>query len=129
MSPIKIHTLLYIIKKHKWKIVTLFLSTVITVAVGSLLATPLYQASAQLLIKPGREDVYVSPTGSSPAVINYSYQGERVKSEISILTSFNLVIELVNKVGINRLFDYPDRTIKGKFFKEKSKPELPSPQM
>jgi uncharacterized protein involved in exopolysaccharide biosynthesis len=129
MSPIQIRALLYIIKKHRWKIVTLFLSTVITVAIGSLLATPIYQASAQLLVKPGREDVYVSPTGNSPAIIGRDFQGEKLKSEIAILTSLNLVMELVNKVGLDRLFDFPDRTIKAKIFGDKSKPEVPSLQI
>ena len=49
ISPIQIRALLYIIKKHKWKIVTLFMSTVVTVAIGSLLATPIFQASAKLV--------------------------------------------------------------------------------
>ena len=121
ITPIKIQTLLYVIKKHKWMIVTLVLSTVITVAIGSLLATPIYRSNAKLLVKPGREDVYVSP-----AIIGQNFQGEKVRSEIAILTSLNLVTELVDKVGLDRLFDYPDRTIKGKIFGDRSKSEVPS---
>ena len=124
ISPLQIRALLYIIKKHKWKIVTLFLSTVITVAIGSLLATPIYQASAQLLVKPGREDIYVSPTGRS--VINYATgQGQKVNAEIAIITSLGLVEEVVDWVGVNTLFDYPDRTLKGKISKGSSKQEIP----
>jgi len=125
LTPIQIRIAFYIIKKHKWKILALFLSTVITVAVGSLMATPIYRASSQLLIKPGREDVYVSPTRNSPAVIDRSYQGEKVKTEITILKSPSLVVHLVDRVGVNRLFDYPDRTLKGLFFKEKKKRKIP----
>ena len=83
LTPAHIRTVFYVIKKHKWKILTLFLSTVITVAVGSLLATPIYRTTSRLLVKPGREDVYVSPTGGSPAVIGHS--GQKVNSEIAIL--------------------------------------------
>jgi len=127
ITPIQIRALLYIIKKHKWKIFTLFLSTVITVAIGSLLATPIYQASAQLLVKSGREDIYVSPTGKS--VINYATgQGQKVNAEIAIIKGFGLVKELVDRVGVYFLFDYPNRTLFGKIFKEKTGPEIPTIQ-
>ena len=117
LTLLQIRTAFYIIKKHKWKILALFLSTVITAAVGSLMATPIYQASSRLLIKPGREDVYISPTGDSPAVIDRSIQGERVNAEVAILRSSALVAELVERFGVNRLYDYQDRTLKGKLFK------------
>jgi uncharacterized protein involved in exopolysaccharide biosynthesis len=127
LNTIKIQTLLYIVKKHKGKIATLFLSTVITVAVGSMMATPIYQASAKLLVKPGREDIYVSPTGSSPAVVDYATgQGQKVNAEIAIIKSFDLVKQLVEQFGVNRLFNYPDRTIKGKLNKKQIKREMPS---
>jgi uncharacterized protein involved in exopolysaccharide biosynthesis len=135
LTPTQIRTVFYVIRKHKWKITTLFLSTVITVAVGSLLATPIYRAISQLLVKPGREDVYVSPTGGSPAVINYTGQDQKVNSEIAILRSPGLVIELVNHFGPNRLFDYPDHTLKtlpffnGWFLKENKRKEIPPIEM
>jgi uncharacterized protein involved in exopolysaccharide biosynthesis len=124
ITPIKIRTALYIFKRHKWKVLTIFFSTVIIVTIGALLATPIYRASAQLLVKPGREDVYVSPTGSSPAVIDNSWEGQKVKAEISIITSLDLAIQLVDRVGVKRLFNYP--TLSGRLFKTDSKPEIPS---
>jgi len=123
LTPLQIRTALYIIKKHKCKIVILFLSAVITAAVGSLMATSIYQASSRLLVKPGREDVYVSPTGDSPSVINRSYEGEKVNAEIAILKSSSLVAGLVERFGVNHLYEYPDRTLKGKLFKKNKKPE------
>ncbi len=125
LTPVQIRVAFYIIKKHKWKILALFLTTVITVAVGSLMATPIYQASSQLLVKPGREDIYVSPTGSSPSVIDRSYQGEKTKTEIAILKSPSLVVKLVDRVGVSGLYDYPDRTLKGRLFKKAEKREIP----
>jgi uncharacterized protein involved in exopolysaccharide biosynthesis len=133
LTPAQVRTVFYVIRKHKWKILTLFLSTVITVAVGSLLATPIYRASSRLLVKPGREDVYVSPTGGSPAIIDYSREGEKVNTEMAILTSPSLVVDLVNNLGVNRLFDFPDRTLKAlllkkgilKDLKESEKREMP----
>jgi len=125
LTPLQIRTAFYIMKKHKWKILALFLFMVITAAVGSLMLTPIYQASSQLLVKPGREDVYVSPTRDSPAVIDYASQDEKVNAEIAILKSSSLVAELVDRVGVNHLYGYPDRTLKGKLFKKNQKPEIP----
>jgi len=117
LTPAQIRTVFYIIRKHKWKILTLFLSTVVTVAVGSLLATPIYLASSRLLVKAGREDIYVSPTAGSPAVVDRS-QSEKINSEIEILRSTGLLVDLVNQIGVERLFNYPDRTLRSwPFFK------------
>ena len=125
LTPLQIRTAFYIIKKHKWKILALFLFMVITAAVGSLMATPIYQASSRLLVKPGREDIYVSPTGDSPAVIDHSREGEKVNAEILILKSSSLVAQLVDRFGVNHLYEYPDRTLKEKLFKRNKKPEIP----
>jgi uncharacterized protein involved in exopolysaccharide biosynthesis len=117
-SHIQIRKFFYLIKKHGWKILTLFLLTIITVAIGTLLAMPTYQASSQLLVKPGREDIYVSPTGSSPTVMDYSTgQGEKVNTEIAILRSRNLAINVVDRIGVRALFNYPDQTLKERLFK------------
>ena len=125
ITPIRIQTLLFILRKHKWKILTILISTVITVAIGCLMAMPVYQASAKLLLKAGRENVYVSPAGDLPAITDNSWQAEKVKAELEILKSVTLVKELVDRVGVNRLYSYPDRTLKGKLFKRKSKLEHP----
>ena len=125
-TPLQLRIFLYIIKKNKWKILAILLATVIIVAVGSLIVTPIYRASAKLLVKPGREDIYVLPTGASPAVIDPSAGSEKVHTEIAIINSLELVMKLVDSVGVDRLFDYP--TLKGRFFEENSKPEIPSLQ-
>lgn len=123
LSPIQIRVIFYTLKKHKWKVLTLFFATVITVTIGSLLATPIYQASAQLLVKPGREDIYVSPIQGSPAIVNDSWQGEKVKAEIAILKSSGLIRELVSQVGAENLYDYP--TLMGRLLRTKSRPGIP----
>jgi uncharacterized protein involved in exopolysaccharide biosynthesis len=125
VAPVQIRAALYILKKHKWKILTIFLLAVITVGVATLMVRPIYQATSQLLVKPGREDVYVSPTGGSPAVIDYSEEAERVHTEIAILGSLNLRRELVDGFGADRLFQYPDRTLKGKLFETDKKRKIP----
>ena len=118
IGPVQIRAVLYILKKHKWKILTIFLLAVITAGVATLMVRPIYQATSQLLVKPGREDVYVSPTGESPPVVGNLGEVERVQTEIAILKSLNLRHELVDRFGADRLFHYPDLTLKGKLFKK-----------
>jgi uncharacterized protein involved in exopolysaccharide biosynthesis len=126
ITHLQIRSSIYVIKKHKWKILLLFLATVITVAAGSLMVTPIYRASSRLLVKPGREDVYVAPTATSPTVIGRSYEGEKVNTEISIMRSHDLVVELVDRIGLSTLYGYPDRTLKAKLLKsEPLKGKLP----
>lgn len=125
LSSLQIRTAYYITKKHKRKILIFFLSTAITAAVFSLIATPIYQASSRLLVKPGREDIYISPTGGSPAVIERSTEGEKINAEIEILRSSALVAELVDRFGVDRLFEYHTRTLAGMPFKESEAPTIP----
>jgi uncharacterized protein involved in exopolysaccharide biosynthesis len=126
ITALQVRSSIYIIKKRKWKIFLLFLATVIAVAVGTLMATPIYRASSQLLVKPGREDIYVSPTAASPALVERSYEGQKVNAEISIIKSIKLVDNLIERIGVSTLYGYPDRTLKAKLLKsELLKGKLP----
>ncbi|MFX0200756.1 MAG: GumC family protein [Candidatus Hodarchaeota archaeon] len=111
VSRDQIRRVLYVSKKHKWKMISVFLLIVTAAVVGSLLVTPIFHASSRLLVKPGREDVYVSPTPGAPALITRLDQ--KVNTEIAILVSPLLLAELVDTFGVDRLFDFPDRTFKG----------------
>ncbi len=127
ITHIQVRTALYVVRKHRWKIAVLFLSTIVTVAIGTLMATPIYRASSKLLVKPGREDVYVSPTGISQNIVDRSYPGEKVNAEIAILNSLSLVANLIDHIGVNRLFDYQDRTLLGRLLpKETEERKIPS---
>ncbi|NIM98708.1 MAG: hypothetical protein GTO24_11705 [candidate division Zixibacteria bacterium] len=123
VTPVQIRTIVYMIRKHKWKIIAVFLLSVIAVAIGTLMATPIYRASSKLLVKPGREDIYVSPAAGSPAVVERLRQGERVGAEIAILKNLSLVSEFVKRFGVEPLYDYPDRTLKGRLLKEQKERE------
>ena len=60
---------LRILRKHRWLIAGLFLVTVLTVAIWTFLQTPIYQASATVLIEPEPPKVLniqeVSPMGGA----------------------------------------------------------------
>lgn len=96
---------LYVVFKHKTKILTMFLATVITVAVGSFIMKPTYEASSKILIKFGRENIYIPPTtpDSSP-IVSFDNRQEEINSEIEILNSRNLIEKTIRTLGVENIY-------------------------
>jgi uncharacterized protein involved in exopolysaccharide biosynthesis len=101
--------LLYVIFKHKAKMITIFLTVVVTVTIGSFLMSPVYEASSKILVKFGRENVFM-PTNpavsGSPPVLFDSSREERINSEVEILKGRNLIEKVLSALGVTHI--YPD---------------------
>jgi uncharacterized protein involved in exopolysaccharide biosynthesis len=100
---------LNIIFKYKAKMITIFLTVVVTVTIGSFLMAPVYEASSKILVKFGRENVFMptSPASSgNPPILFDSSREERINSEIEIFKGRNLIQKTISTVGISTL--YPD---------------------
>ncbi len=95
---------LHVIFKRKAQILLFFLATFCTVVVGTFIVKPTYEATAQILVKIGRESVYVPATGSVRPVINFNRQ-ERINSEIEILKSPSLAEKVVLAMGPTVLYE------------------------
>lgn len=95
---------LHVIFKRKSQILLFFLATFCTVVVGTFIVKPTYQATAQILVKIGRESVYVPASGSVRPVINFKIE-ERINSEIEILKSPSLAEKVVLAIGPNVLYE------------------------
>ncbi len=104
ISPVSLRDVFLIIFKHKYKILLFFFAVVITVSVGTLLARPTYEASAQILIKLGRESVFVPASGDMRPVVNYNRE-ERINSEIEILKSRSLAEKVVLALGPTVIYE------------------------
>jgi uncharacterized protein involved in exopolysaccharide biosynthesis len=89
---------LRILFKRKTQILVFFCATFFTVAVGTFLTKPTYQAVAQILVKLGRENIYVPASGSANPVINFNRE-EQINSEIEILKSRSLAMEVLKALG------------------------------
>ncbi len=96
---------LAILFKRKAAILTIFLATVITVAVGSFLMAPTYESHSSLLVKFGREFIYRSEVGDKAPVIAFN-QEEAINSAVNILTSRDLVERVIKTMGLKEV--YPD---------------------
>ncbi|MEW6442918.1 MAG: GumC family protein [bacterium] len=127
LNLVKVQIAWHGFKKNKWRILALVVATALAVAAGSLLQSPVYRASSRLLVKPGREDVYVSPAGDVPVVTDRSTtQDYKLNSEIEILKSPLLARKLIERMGLEQLFSFPDRSYKALVFKGGRRKELPS---
>jgi uncharacterized protein involved in exopolysaccharide biosynthesis len=95
---------LHILFKRKTQILVFFCATFLTVAIGTFLVKPTYQAVAQILVKLGRENVYVPASGGANPVINFNRE-EQINSEIEILKSRSLAMEVLNELGPKTVYE------------------------
>ncbi len=95
--------------KHKFKMITMFVVLVglVTAVVFSL--PPVYEATATLIVKPGREYLYHPELEARNSAITEDLDRPReelISSEIQILTSQSLMKAVVSSFGAGNL--YPD---------------------
>ncbi|HEX5319929.1 MAG TPA: Wzz/FepE/Etk N-terminal domain-containing protein [Stellaceae bacterium] len=95
---------LSILFKERRKLLGAFLGLAVGVIAYSYLLTPYYDATGRLLVKTGREfQVRSDPTQPVASVPSTTKQ-EIVNSEIQILTSRDLVLAVINRIGAAKLY-------------------------
>ncbi len=86
------------LRKHRWLVAGLFMVTVFSVAVWSFVQTPVYQASATLLIEPEPPKVLniqdVSPIGSPTQ--------EYYRTQYELMTSRPIVDKVIETLGLRQ---------------------------
>ena len=103
-STTSLRDILYVIFKRKALILLFFFITFATVAIGTFLVKPTYEARAQILVKLGRESVFIPATGNVGPIVNYSSE-ERINSEIEIIKSQSLAKKVVLVLGPTLLYE------------------------
>ena len=96
--------MLSILFKRKIAILTIFLTTVITVTVGSFLWPPTYEAKSSILVKFGRENIYRSEVGGDRIPQITSTQEEFLNSEINILTSRDNMERVIKALKVENFY-------------------------
>ena len=97
----------FIIFKHKGKMLITFCATVLIVTVSSLLMTPVYRASSKILVKFGRENVYmpaISGSGGPPQVIVDPMGAERVNSAVEMVKGQTVVEAVIEKLSVKSIY-------------------------
>lgn len=92
--------------KHGKLILWTFLATVITVALGTYLLPPIYESKAALLVKFGREYIYMPTLHDEKGPLNYYNREGIINNEIEIISSKDLLEQTIATVGVETL--YPD---------------------
>jgi len=100
---------LYIVFKRKTQVLVFFCSTVFVVTLITFMSKPTYEASSQILVKVGRENVYVPASGKVNPVVRVDRE-EQLNSEIEILKGRSLAEEVVKGIGPTDI--YKDLKIK-----------------
>ena len=99
--------LAYVVFRRKWVILGTLLATFVPATIYTLKIPSVYEAKSHLLIKAGRENIYVSPVGSPegthpPTIVQRV--AEVINSEIQILKSRVLIRRVIEQIGIEKLF-------------------------
>ncbi len=104
--------LLIVTFKRKTQILVFFGATVCIAAIASFMQTPIYEATGQILVKTGREDIYVpvAPGESLPNAPIKRSSSEQINGEIEILRSRFLAEKVVNSLGIAVIYKDLDGT-------------------
>jgi uncharacterized protein involved in exopolysaccharide biosynthesis len=101
----------HVVFKRKIQITLFFTAVVLTVAIGTLMATPVYQAKAKVLVKIERENVSRSASEMRPP-------GEmQINSEIQILNSRSLAEKVLTALGPATIYPGPDEQDRGVLIK------------
>lgn len=78
-------------------------SSFLLVCLYTFIVTPTFMASSQVLVKIGRENVYVHQGGNYTPIVNESSL-EQINSEIELLKSRVLAEKTLKSIGIGRLY-------------------------
>jgi polysaccharide chain length determinant protein (PEP-CTERM system associated) len=100
-TSISIRDFLHVVFKRKIQILLFFGATVSIVAIGTLITKPTYEATSQILVKIGRENLYVPtvPTSNNSRPIIRFNREEQINTEIEILKSRFLAEKVMESLG------------------------------
>ena len=129
MPSASLRDFLHVVFKRKGRILLFFGVTLGTVAVVTFMTSPTYEATAQILVKIGREDVYLPhlPEGRVRPAIRVTRE-EQINGEIEILKSRFLAEKVVESLGPTIIYEDlndPARGFLGSLFQAPNNEQSP----
>ena len=94
---------LHVIFKRKNQILLFFAVTVCTVVIGTFVIKPVYEAKAQILVKMGRENLYIPPNSTNSQIMNVN-RDNQINSEIELLKSRSLAENVIKSLGPETIY-------------------------
>jgi len=104
-APISIRDVVGILFRHKLLIVSTFLTVALGTAVLTFLMPNEYESRMKILVKNTRSDVPITPGATAGAVGAYldnEVSENQINSEVALLTSGDLLNQVVTEVGLQR---------------------------
>jgi uncharacterized protein involved in exopolysaccharide biosynthesis len=102
-DTVSLKDLTAILDRRKRLILTVFVLVVAGVAGGTLLTPKQYETRMKVLVKNERADMIVSPDSNGSSGYHGEVSEAEINSEIELLTSNNLLQQIVEKCGLDRL--------------------------
>ena len=98
--------LLNVLFKHKYKIITVFLATMIVVMGRIFLSTPVYEATSILMVQFGREYIFRPEVGEEDPTVRFD-RNEVISADTEILFSTDLLEKVILCLGVENI--YPNK--------------------
>src|SRR5688572_24928008 len=115
-AGIKLDDIYYAVFRHKWKITIFAVLGLFVAGITYLRSSPVYISEARILIRYVLESKGINPMGADDTVKSPDARGENIiNSELEILSSFDLLREVVTAVGAHKILakvgggESPDR--------------------
>ena len=103
-TKISLRDILYLFFRHKWKIISFSLIGILGVVVSYLITPTFYRSEAKLLVRYVTESTTLDPTANSGRILSPDQRGQNIiNSEIEILYNVQLVQEVIDDIGFQRL--------------------------
>lgn len=91
-----------ILRRRRWLIFSIFVLTLAAVVAGTLALPKQYETRIKVLVKNDRADMIISPDHNSTSDYHGETSEAQVNSEIELLTSNDLLKQVVVKCGLDR---------------------------
>jgi uncharacterized protein involved in exopolysaccharide biosynthesis len=103
-SSLSLREILYICFKRKYQIFIFFIATFCTVAIGTFWVKPVYLAETQIMVKVGRENIYVPATGDLRPFFSNDHL-EKLNSAIEMLKSPSIIEKTILTLGPTVIYE------------------------
>lgn len=100
-----VRDILTVLFKQKKTILGIWIAIILLVTGVAFLMTPIYEARTSILLKLGREHIYRPEVGNTGAIPQVAFESKStIKSEISILTSSDVIRSVIEKLDVEKLY-------------------------
>lgn len=106
--------ILYVLFRHKWKILLTFLGLAAATILFIALMPPSYESEARIFIRGDRTGLAVDPTGGEgkDSFLKGDREGIRARTEIGIMSSTTLAEKVVDQLGPEAILGISDSPVK-----------------